>query len=151
MLLHGDRCLLCVTQHPYLGILFDSFSPHINGVTSKATRMLKEIFINVLQKLREIVEIVQAAWWVKSSVLSRLSILQYLTLQHWRYSYIKTNNYYFTTWFICISASYTTIVQYFATTTYPTCHHHSLCYEAPFAWILIIISLAFLRSKQSFY
>ena len=35
-----DHSLMCVTEHLYLGILFDSkmsFSPHINGITSKAT------------------------------------------------------------------------------------------------------------------
>jgi len=37
----GDNLLHRVTQHPYLGILFDSkmsFSPHITNITSKATR-----------------------------------------------------------------------------------------------------------------
>ena len=39
-----------VTQHPYLGILFDSkmsFSPHINQVISKATRMLNFVKRNL--------------------------------------------------------------------------------------------------------
>ena len=38
-----NQCLQCVTQHPYLGILFDSkmsLSQHINQIISKPTRML---------------------------------------------------------------------------------------------------------------
>ena len=45
-----NHCLQCVSQHPYLGILFDSkmsFSPHINQIISKATRMLNFVKCNL--------------------------------------------------------------------------------------------------------
>lgn len=45
-----NHCLQHVTQHPYLGILFDSkmsFSPHINQIISKATRMLNFVKRNL--------------------------------------------------------------------------------------------------------
>ena len=45
-----NHCLQRVTQHPYLGILFDSkmsFSPHINQIISKATRMLNFVKHNL--------------------------------------------------------------------------------------------------------
>ena len=45
-----NQPLTCVTQHPYLGVIFDStmsFTPHINNVISKAMKMLNFIKRNL--------------------------------------------------------------------------------------------------------
>ena len=46
----NDQPITRVTQHPYLGVVFDStlcFSPHINNITCKATRSLNFIKRNL--------------------------------------------------------------------------------------------------------
>jgi len=51
-----DHSLMRVTEHLYLGILFDSkmsFSPHINSITSKATRMLNFVKRNLYRCSRD--------------------------------------------------------------------------------------------------
>ena len=51
-----NHCLQRVTQHPYLGILFDLkmyFSPHINQIISKAKRMLNFIKLNLYRCFAE--------------------------------------------------------------------------------------------------
>jgi len=52
----NDHSLIHVTEYLYLGILFDSkmsFSPHINSITSKATRMLNFVKRNLYRRSRE--------------------------------------------------------------------------------------------------
>ena len=71
--------LQSVKQHPYLGIVFNqkiSFIPHINNITSKATRTLKRNLCNCSQqtKFRAYTSLVRATLEYASSVWDHITV-----------------------------------------------------------------------------
>ena len=53
----SDQPISCVDQHPYLGVILTSnmsFSPHIQKITAKATRVLNFIKRNLYNCSKEI-------------------------------------------------------------------------------------------------